>query len=337
MQQLTQLTFLVHAFCYACWESGGKAWAADDPRRPFLAREQRCAAAWSAGLAALPADAALVVVPGSQTGPAGAFYAAARAALGDRLFLLDSPDCHAPAFWTAGDAAHRQALADDVAAALVGQQMDWNKEELHTGLHSHACARQFATLLAARGYTCLPATVAATAWGASFDGCVTKYTLYLRRLLGLARPIEIVPELTVPDAAFLLDTTGGETVWLANGLRLFLFTVGGQTVGLYTFGGHTLAAPPACVTLPVAPDVLTVRSKQGTRLWPNPEIYELPAAPLGYREPPQVVVRHAAGRLHVPVSAGLVYRLAKAPAYVFAPPAMAPAAARDLLVSAELA
>jgi hypothetical protein len=57
-------------------------------------------------------------------------------------------------------------------------------------------------------------------------------------------------------------------------------------------------------------------------------------APTGYGEPPQQVVTKRGDLLHVPVSAGLVYRLAKAPAYLFLPAGLPLAEARAMLMAA---
>ena len=84
------------------------------------------------------------------------------------------------------------------------------------------------------------------------------------------------------------------------------------------------------------PGQLEVRSKQGLRLWPGPETYHLPSAPVECYEPPLTVVTADAGEIRVPVSAGMVYRLAKAPAYIFAPPGMSDAEFRGILTAAEL-
>jgi hypothetical protein len=82
--------------------------------------------------------------------------------------------------------------------------------------------------------------------------------------------------------------------------------------------------------------MIIVKSKQDIRLWPHPEEYILPDVELGYHELPRVVVKRLLDGLQVPVSAGLVYRLAKAPAYVFMPDDMPYATARSILASARL-
>jgi hypothetical protein len=189
-------------------------------------------------------------------------------------------------------------------------------------------------MLDERGYR-LDETATAQAWGASFDGCVTKYSLIFRRLLGLKSAVEIVFGLTTPDAAFLLDIAECDTVLLNDKLRLFIFRLPEGAIALYTATSHSLADRPAMVRIDIDPGAVTVKSKQGIRLWPEPEPYHLPTAPAGCYEPPQQVVKLDNGALCVPVSAGFVYRLAKAPAYIFSPPDMPYDSFRQVLIKAE--
>ncbi len=334
MKIIDRITFLIHGFCWTCRDWGPSA---EDRFRPYLTREQLCVKGWRSRLKAFSESEALVVIPGGQGGEAGEFYADAASALGDRLFMLDCADCLQPHFWADGNSEYYMNLVREVKAAFVHQQFEWNQEELHTALHCRACCTQFEELLTQRRYYTDPLTVSAEAWGASFDGCVMKYTLNLRRMLGWAGVIDINYPLTVPDAPFLLDTQACECVMLADGLRLFLLEKDRQIVGLYTFTAHSLSDQPAYVKLPGAPKTLTVKSKQGLRLWPEPEPYVfLVPPPLGCFEPSQMVARADDEGLQVPVSAGYVYRLAKAPAYVFFPPEMAYPEAKAILASARL-
>jgi hypothetical protein len=326
--KVEQITFLIHPFCYS-WAEQGPAWA-----QPYVARESACAEGWWARLQAFPRDAVLVILPGGCTDRAADFYAAALSALGDRCVLLDAPDCHAPEFWSAGDPDG--ALLKHVRDALVHQRMGWNKEELYDALHTHACCRQLCATFAERELAFDRSTVTAEAWGESFDGCVTKYSLNLRRMLELSKVVRIAFELTVPDALFLLDASLCDDLLPEDGLRLFVFEHAGRFFGLYTSTEHALSSPPAHVVLPTEPETVVVKSKQGIRLWPEPDDYILRDVPEGYLEPSQTVVTAVARGLRIPVSAGLAYRLAKAPAYVFMPQGMVHADARRILASARI-
>lgn len=149
---------------------------------------------------------------------------------------------------------------------------------------------------------------------------MTKYSLNLRRILGLANVVEIPYPMTVPDASFLLDATSLECLRLSDGMRVFIFQTADQLMALYMATAYSLDDEAARVRVPLDPAEVVVRSKQGIRLWPAPEAYLLTGVPAGYEEAPQQVVSAQEGGLVLPVSAGLVYRLARAPVFVLAPP-----------------
>jgi hypothetical protein len=321
MKPLTRLYFLIHGFCYAEMTRGTAP--VDARLRPYLERERRCAEHWRERLTRFTGTDALVVVP---THPAcgdtlNAYLEYAKSLLGDRLFLLDCPDAHSPDFWDQGDDFGRDILRE-LQPAFVQHPAIWNREEVETHLHCLACHRQLSGLLQERGYVIDTPTALGKAWGASFEGCVTKYTVTFRHLLGLAVPIGINFNLTVPDAAFLLNTFHFEWVELTENLRVYLFHAPDGPIALYCATSHSLADSPASIALPPELSGATVLSKQGTRLWPQPEVYQLTSAPPEYFEPAQQVVNLEDGCLRIPVSSGFVYRLAKAPAYVFAPEGM---------------
>jgi hypothetical protein len=218
----------------------------------------------------------------------------------------------------------------------VSQNLTCNKEEFDTDLHCLASAHLLKKELRERGYEIDPAGLSTEGWGASFDGCVTKYSITVRRLLGLAQPTSIDFALTVPDAAFLLDNENSQYLALENGLQLTTFKQTGQLIALYTLSSHSLAHRPTFVKLPLGLAKATIKSKQGTRLWPDPETYQVRSAPPEYQESSQQLVREDGGRIVLPASTGFVYRLAKAPAYIFAPTGMTEAEFSALLVQGEL-
>lgn len=338
-KKLKKLVFLIHGLCYAEMLFGE---AMDsEPRvrfKPYSDREDKCIEGWRTRIDGFLPEEALVIIPAANANgrPAGDFNARAQTALGDRCFILECPDGSQPDFWSSEDDEFRQAILNELQGAFVQQNLTCNKEEFDTDLHCLACCHRLKAQLKERGYEINPATLATEAWGASFDGCVTKYSITLRRMLGLVQPTENNFGLTVPDAAFLLDIGEARCLSLQNGLQLFIFEKGDELIALYTLASHSLSDRPAFVRLPPGLSGVVVRSKQGTRLWPNPETYQVPGAPPEYLEPAQQLVQFKGDRLSLPASTGFVYRLAKAPAYVFAPPGMAEDAFSTLLEQAEI-
>jgi hypothetical protein len=236
-------------------------------------------------------------------------------------------------FWPAVDDA---GIVAELRDALLGQGQEWHKEELDTALQCRGCVTQLWDLFEQRRLSLDVRSVQAHAWGASFEGCVTKYSTNLRRLLALAQPIEIDYPQTVPDAAFLLESEWIGRHAITDDLRLFLWRLGDRPVGLFARTSESLADRPVRVSLTVDPDSLTVVGKQGGRLWPPPTEDKTPPCGPGYYEPPQDRVTWSDGQLVVPVNHGMVWRLAKAPAYLMGPPQMSAEAFGDLLLTARI-
>jgi hypothetical protein len=277
---------------------------------------------------------AIIPWPGVRHGPADQLNALATAALGDRCFVLDADGDSGQALRRATAAGVDPDVLAGFASAAAGRDAGQNREELDTGYHALAAAAQLLALVSERGYAIDPGALLTEAWGASFEGCVTKYSLYLRHALRLGPAVPIPYALTVPDARFLVAATEAGGATIGDRLRVFIFEVGGQLAGLFTATTNSLKDSAARVWVPLEPGAVTVLSKQGIRLWPRPESYRLERVPSGYREAPQQVVQQQDGGLVLPVSAGLVYRLARSPAFVFAPRGLPEAAFRDRLLQA---
>jgi hypothetical protein len=307
---LSKLHFLIHGHCYAEMQTGADA-ATRLRHAPFLAREQFCAARWRRQVQILGADEALAIVPAGQdeNRPAGAFSRWAAKMLGERCLLL-------------GDAP---PVPDDRARARfnAGCHPPLNQEELETTLHCELLATRLQSLLAERGLCYIASTLKTTAMGASFEGCVLKYSLTLCHLLGLEQICAIDFSLAVPDAAFALVPAGHECRLPGNGIRLHLFDWPERQGALFSQACLQPGEAPAQVELSQVPAGVSVLNKQGVELWPNPAAHCLPDVPAIYAEPPQHVATMRNGCLIVPATSGYVYRLAKAPAYILAPPGMA--------------
>lgn len=337
LKKIDKLNFLIHALCYADMAYNKNANDLAMKFKRFLEYEKIRAEKWRSKLHNLADNEILIIIPwpGNKNGPASQYNSLATSILGDRCFILDCPDSFDPAFWSDNSEDFQRVIIQELKSAMVYQKDKWNDEELHTALHSLACCRQLNSMLLQRGYCFDKTQVLADSWGASFDGCVTKYTLNIRRMLKLSHAIEINFDLTVPDAAFLLEASFSESVLLPNGLRLFLFRRGNQAIGLYTMTSHALKDKAIFVQIDVNQRKVTIMSKQGIQLWPIPEPYHLPQAAIGQYEPVQELVTFENNKIRLPVSAGFVYRLAKAPVYIFSGPDTPYQEFKDILLNAE--
>ncbi|NLP10862.1 hypothetical protein GX408_10755, partial [bacterium] len=220
---------------------------------------------------------------------------------------------------------------------LVKGKAEWNKEELFTKLHALNCYYQLRQLLAERYFQIDPHQVNATAWGASYEVCVTKYSLHLRRLLNLSKPIHIDFDLTVPDALFLIKATELDNQLVKDDLGVILFQNRDKIFAHYYLTALPVHDKPVFVDTFVSEKQVFILSKQGIRLWPDPEPYHLPQAPAGYYEPPQTVISYQNHKLLSPVSFGYVYRLAKAPVFIFPDSSLSTAEWRRILLTGRIA
>jgi hypothetical protein len=333
LQKIERLYFLIHGFCYADMTQSQKPEQIDVQIAKYLARERHCADNWRAQLQNFGANDALVVIPWNtkKTGPVHDFNVLADSLLGERFFLLDGSDGLDPSFWQQQDTHFSKEILSNLEGMLAGQKESWNKEELFTALHSMNCCRQFNSLLATRGLTLDVQRVPCTSWGASYEGCVTKYSLNFRQMLHLTHPVKIDFSMAVPDAEFLLEAEERQSLLINPDLQLSIFQNGENLIACYSRTSHSLADKPAFVEVSLDSTRASIVSKQGIRLWPQAETYHLPNAPFGFYEPPQQIVKMTDKGVRVTAHSGYVYRLAKAPAFIFASGRMTLDAFRDIL------
>ena len=329
MLPLTRLIFLTHPLAYH--QLASVPWA-----RPWIRREREIIPQWLDAMAALPPDAAVAIVSCHPRGPAAMedFSARAEAVLGKRCFTLREPDWLQPEFWKRTAGATAPKLLADLQAACVTQGESWNKEELTTLFHARVCSVALLKSMRKRRMTIDPATINCEGWGEEFEGCTLKYCLAFQRALGLAKPVELEFDRCVPGAKFVLNPRSVERIALSPALRLFLFDTARGPIALFVSTQNTAADAAEYVRLPLELKRATIRGKQNLSLWPRPTIARRNVAPLGLHEPEQPLVRADAEGLLVPVCTGVIYRLAKAPAYIFAPRGMAMKKFRDLLMQA---
>lgn len=306
MTHIRHIVFLIHPFCHADV-------ADDGPRAGHARRERKCAALWAERTSALPNDATLVILPSRDRRhePTRSFIAQSQQALGRRCLVVrpDFPPLRKA--WPAVTTAVQARVFAAAALAFEGQGQEWSAEELHHELHMQVCVEKLRAQLADNGLVFEPTTVSAEVWGESFDGCVTKYSLELRERLGLSRPIDIDFDMTVPDAGFLLEARPIECRLLTQDLRIHLLETHDRLYALYTATRHRLHDPPQWVCLDLDPGEAIVRSKQGVQLWPRVANDGATDRPTPYNP-----VYTDAGHVVLPISAGMVFCPAKAPAYV---------------------
>lgn len=339
IQQIDTIYFLIHGLCYSEMNAGKTAAPLDVTTLNYLAREQQCATAWRKKITQMTGNELLVEIPWCirPIGPLHQLNAFADSVLGDHFLLLDAADGSSSLFWQKTDTSFSNQILAEFRDTLVKETAEWNKEELFTKLHVLNCCKLLWQLLAERYFQIDPHQVTAIAWGASYEGCVTKYSLHLRRFLHLSKPIHIDFDLTVPDALFLLKATELDNQLLKDDLGVVFFQNGDNIFAHYYLTALPVHDNPVFIETFVSEKQVFILSKQGIRLWPDPEPYHIPQAPAGYYEPPQKVIRFQNHKLLSPVSFGYVYRLAKAPVFLFPDSSLSVAEWRHILLTGHIA
>ena len=313
--KIKRLNFLIHGFCYSEMTRG--KWSDEESVSGYLDREELVSGRWRGAVRDMPGDSGLALIPWGHgpEGPAADFERYAAEVLKERFFLLDVPMLTEEEFWNMA-IRDPNGLLGELRSAYIGQRHGWNLEELDTAVHSLTAIREMERMMDERGMTFDPGKIRGEAWGAAFEGCVMKYIGNVNRILGLSRPIEVNYDMGVPDAGFILGVERWERVEMEGSLRLFIFETGNGLLALYYTTVQGMDHPAFRVDVPLDPGTTRVIDKLGNRLWPGRPLGRPPRMEMGYYEPKQKLVEAVEGHLRVPVNGGLVYRRAKAPAYI---------------------
>ena len=158
-----------------------------------------------------------------------------RSTMGHRGIVVQDNIINRRNLWKSllGDEA-RLGLGRDLMAMFWRNGYSWDSGPMVQPVIARGWAERIRVELNERNLAFDPGSVRAEGWGESFEGCVANYTRYLGRYLGLANPIEVEFEMTVPDARFLLDAKFLERIQLPDDLRLYLWRLAdGRLAGWY--------------------------------------------------------------------------------------------------------
>ena len=169
-----------------------------------------------------------------------------------------------------GDEA-RLGLGRDLMAMFWRNGYSWGSGTMVQPVIARGWAERIKVELAERNLAFDPGSVRAEGWGESFEGCVANYSRYLGRYLGLADPIEVEFEMTVPDAPFLLDAKFLERIPLPKDLRLYLWRLAdGRLAGWYHRAFASIGDDPLYSSFELGGMRVEVRGK-GELYWPSRE------------------------------------------------------------------
>jgi hypothetical protein len=313
-------------------------WRHADKVSEYVEKEKLVSGRWRQAVADMPDDSGLALIPWGHgpEGEAAEYEDYATEVLGDRFFLLDVPMMTDEGFWDIAVGDLGRKYIGELKSAYLGQRHGWNLEELDTAVHSLTAAHEMGNLMKERKISYDPGSVTGEAWGAAFEGCVMKYIGNLNRILGLANPIEVNYDMGVPDAGFILKVERWERYKVDGPLRFFIFEVENGLMAFYYATDEGMDYPARVVDVPLDPTSTRVIGKLGSRMWPGRPRGRPPKMELGYFEPAQKLVEERDGRLRIPVNGGLVYRRAKAPAYILPEEGTTWAEFRDILLQGEM-
>ena len=177
---------------------------------------------------------------------------------GARCVMPDSSLCSHPDI--------KILLAEDLQKTLEsrGSYTQWTPYEMWSSVNARTWSEDFVRRLRNQGYHFDPGTVAFESCGASWGGCVTKYSVFMGRYLGLSNPMKQNVELSlIPlkkgypprGARFIERLAMGHHVWL------FLFEgKAGEPVAQFLDGLRGIWESPHSVTIPIDPRKVDVEA-----------------------------------------------------------------------------
>src|SRR6185295_4970252 len=149
--------------------------------------------------------------------------------------------------------ATKALIADDLDAAFKqrGNISEWTPYEMWTSTNARKWTEGLKKELQSRRLTYDPQQLQIVACGQQWGGCLTKYSIFMTKYLGLAKHAEIRPELS-PYAGYPLKARFRECITLDRQVQLFLFeTADGRSMAQFLDGMRGVSEPPHVATIPL--------------------------------------------------------------------------------------
>lgn len=154
----------------------------------------------------------------------------------------------------------RLLMYDDLQRTLQhrGTYTEWIPYEIWTANNARRWAEGLRRELAARGYALHGPELTIESCGQQWGGCLTKYSAFIGKYLGLDHPVDVNAALS-PNAGFPIKAQFVERVPMGGHVWLFLFeTADGLPMAQYVDGLRAVWEPPHCVRVPCEPRRLNV-------------------------------------------------------------------------------
>ncbi len=260
-RHIERIYFLVHPLCYES-QANEPEFAAK--YQDYIEYEATIKSRWYERMDHMEHGDALVVCGGPQE-----FLDDIVSRLGNCAVIVRDTITHEPELWnTLLSSEAKEGLGHDLLAMYWKHEFNWASNPLGQPAIARGWAERVKKTFKQRGFTFDPADVRAEGWGESFEGCVANYTRFLGTYLDLANPIEIMFEMTVPDAGFLLRATLLEVIPLTNSLRLYLWEgEDGRLIGWFHKALATIGEPSVFARLEMGSITVQVHSRNAI-IWP---------------------------------------------------------------------
>lgn len=145
-------------------------------------------------------------------------------------------------------------MAEDLQRTLSsrGRYTEWIPYEIFTSNFARRWAEGLKRAFKAFGYT-YDSDLAVVSCGQQWGGCLTKYSMFVAKYLGVCKTPDVRADLS-PDAAFPLKAKFIERIALDRHVCLFLFeTPAGRWVGQFTDGLRAVWEPPHIAVVKIDP------------------------------------------------------------------------------------
>jgi len=146
-------------------------------------------------------------------------------------------------------------IAEDLERTLTqrGRLTEWLPYEIWSSNNARYWSEGLKKELAKLDLTYEPDNLNLVLSGAQWAGCITKYSIFMSKYLGLTRPADININLT-PDVGFPFKATFRERIGLDRHVQLFLFeTPDGRPMAQFMDGFRGVWDPPHIATVSIDP------------------------------------------------------------------------------------
>ncbi len=272
-QEIDRIYFMVHPLIY---ESSAHKPEFAAKYQCYIDYEVKIKARWYEKMANMAPNEALVVFMGPKK-----LEEDVNNTLGRRGLVVRDVIMQQPGLWDEllGPEA-KMGLGRDLLATYWRNSFKWTSDAIDCqGIIARGWAERIKKTYAERNLVFDPETVQTEGWGESFEGCVANYTRHLGTYLGLANPIEINFEMTVPDARFLLTAELLERIPLERSVRLYLWEAeDGRLIGYFHKAFAAIADPPLYAQFPLGDMEIELRTGQDELQWPAPDSSSEPSS-----------------------------------------------------------